>query len=459
MKSEALKFREASRKALHDPALQSALSLFSKGFPVNRRRALERFPAFEETREKAKRIKDFSLSRLDALLEKFTANMESRGASVVRCATAAQASAAIADICQRHGAKLVCKSKSMVSEEIGLNAALEAKGIAAVETDLGEYIIQIAGERPSHIVGPALHKTRQQVADLFKAAHGRVHHAEDGESLVREARAVLREKYFAADVGINGANFLIAEPGAALIVTNEGNADLCRNLPKVNIIVTSIEKVIPTLDDAAVFLRLLARSASGQHITTYTTLVTGKRAPGETAGPEHLYVVLVDNGRSRLLGTAQQELLRCIKCAACMNACPVYGAVGGHAYGWVYPGPLGAALNPVLLGLGETRHLYQASTFCGACEEVCPVKIPLTRIFRHWRSQAFERGVSPLGERIGLKLWAFAAARPWAFRLAKGLARGYLRFRAGGKGTLKAVWPVAGWGTGRVLPSPERRRP
>ncbi|HXV73710.1 MAG TPA: lactate utilization protein B [Sphingomonadales bacterium] len=459
MKSQALNFREASAAALKNPALQSALSLFAKGFPENRKRALRHFPEFEAVREKAAAIKDAALGNLEELHAKFKANMESRGATVMRCETAAAANAAITDICRRHRAKLIVKSKSMVSEEIGLNAALEAEGMEVVETDLGEYIVQIAGEPPSHIVGPALHKTRAEVAALFREKHKRPETPGDGEGLVREAREILRGKYFAADVGINGANFLIADPGAALIVTNEGNADLCRNLPKTHIIVSSIEKVIPALDDAAVFLRLLARSASGQHITTYTTLVTGKRAPHEAGGPENLYIVLVDNGRSRLLGTEQQVLLRCIKCAACMNACPVYGAVGGHAYGWVYPGPLGAAVNPALLGPSDTRHLYQASTFCGACEEVCPVKIPLTKIFRHWREVAFEKGFSPRAERLGLRLWAFAATRPWAFRIARALVPWVLRLRAGGKGYLKRVWPVAGWSQGRVLPAPERRRP
>lgn len=457
MKIQSHLFREKSSQALKNPTLQSALSLFSKSLPSNRKRMLKHFPEFEDTRRAAVDIKDAALNNLERLHALFASNMEKRGARVMRCATASAATAAVVEICRRHNAQRIVKSKSMISEEIALNAALEAEGLEVVETDLGEYIVQIAGEPPSHIVGPALHKTRSEVAALFRDKHRRPQTAEDGESLVREAREILREKYFAADVGITGANFLVAEPGAALIVTNEGNADLCRNLPKTHIIISSIEKVLPSLDDATVFVRLLGRAASGQHITTYTTLITGKRTKDETGGPENLYIILVDNGRSRLLGTEHQALLRCIKCGACMNACPVYGAVGGHAYGWVYPGPLGAALNPVLLNPATTRHLYQASTFCGACEEVCPVKIPLIKIFRHWREVAFERHYLSWGERVGIKMWGLAATRPWIFRALKRFVRGYLRLRARGTGHINSVWPLKEWSKGRVLPAPERR--
>lgn len=459
MKVQSHLFREKSSRALKTPTLQSALSLFLKSVPSNRKRMLKHFPEFEETRNTAVAIKDSALANLEQLHAVFKANMEKRGAHVMRCATANAANAAIVDICQRHNARRVVKSKSMISEEIGLNTALEAEGLEVVETDLGEYIVQIAGEPPSHIVGPAFHKTRSEVAALFRDKHRRPRTADDGESLVREAREVLREKYFAADVGVTGANFLVAEPGAAIIVTNEGNADLCRNLPKTHIIISSIEKVLPSLDEATVLLRLLGRAASGQHITTYTTLVTGKRTGSETGGPDNLYIILVDNGRTRLLGTEHQALLRCIKCGACMNVCPVYGAVGGHAYGWVYPGPLGAAVNPVLLDPSATRQLYQASTFCGACEEVCPVKIPLTKIFRHWRTVAFEKHFLSWSERAGMKFWGFAATRPWAFRALRWLTRGYLRLRARRTGHIDSVWPLTGWSKGRVVPAPEKQRP
>ena len=418
MKAEAHKFRSKGAKALQDPTLQKALQVFATGFPEHRKKALDAFPEFEATRDKATRIKDESLQNLPALLDQFQKSVAANGGEVIVCKTPEAANAAIVDICRREGAKLITKSKSMVSEELALNDALEAGGLEVIETDLGEYILQLAKEPPSHIVGPALHKTREQVAALFREHHTRETPGETGPELVAEARDVLREKYFAADVGITGANFLVAETGTVAIVTNEGNADLCRALPKTHIVVSSIEKVIPSLDDLSVFLRVLARSASGQAITSYTTLVSGPRQPDDIEGPGKFVVVLVDNGRSQLLGTDQQDILRCIKCGACMNACPVYGSVGGHAYGWVYPGPIGAAINPVLAGVKEMKPLYQASTFCGACEAVCPVKIPLVKMLRHWRTESFNEKITPVRERIGVRLWAFIAMRPALYRLA-----------------------------------------
>lgn len=417
MKIEANKFREKGAEALKNPTLQKALNVFALGFPMQRKQALDSFPEFEATRELAKQIKNQSLSNLHALLEQFRKSVETNGGEVIVCKTAAAANAAIVDICQREGAKHITKSKSMVSEEMALNDALEENGLSVVETDLGEYILQLADEPPSHIVGPALHKTREQVAALFKQHHKRDSHAETGPELVAEAREVLREKYFAADVGITGANFLVAETGTCVIVTNEGNADLCRVLPKTHIVVSSIEKVIPCLNDLSVFLRLLGRSATGQAITSYTTLVSGPRQAGDIEGPEKFFVVLVDNGRSKLLGTEQQDILRCIKCGACMNVCPVYGSVGGHAYGWVYPGPIGAVINPALTSVQDMKHLYQASTFCGACEDVCPVKIPLVKMLRHWREVSFREKVTPFRERFGIQLWTFIAMRPALYRL------------------------------------------
>ena len=418
MRNEALKFRQQGARAIKNPTLQKALNVFAVGFPMLRKRALADFPGFEQARDRAAAIKDHSLANIEALHAEFKANVEQRGGEVIRCETPEAAVAAVVDICKRRDAKLITKSKSMVSEEIALNDGLETAGLTVVETDLGEYILQLAKEPPSHIVGPALHKTRDEVAALFKKHHKRKPAAETGPELVAEARAVLREKYFAADVGITGANFLVAETGTVAIVTNEGNADLCRVLPKTHIVVTSIEKVIPALDDLSVFLRLLGRSASGQAITAYTTLISGPRGPGETQGPENFTVVLVDGGRSKLLGTPAQEILRCIKCGACMNACPVYGSVGGHAYGWVYPGPIGAVLGPALQGVEETAPLYQASTFCGACEAVCPVKIPLVKMLRFWRMESFAKKTTPFAERAGVRLWTFICKRPALYRLA-----------------------------------------
>jgi L-lactate dehydrogenase complex protein LldF len=271
-------------------------------------------------------------------------------------------------------------------------------------------------------------------------------------ALVAEARRMLREKFEAADAGITGANFLAAEEGAAVIVTNEGNGDMTRLLPRVHIVLTGIEKVVADMKDVSVLLRLLTRSATGQEISTYVSVMAGPREPGSTDGPEEFHVVLLDNGRTRLLGTEAEPVLRCIRCAACINHCPVYGSIGGHAYTSTYPGPIGAALNPELVGPSKNDHAT-ASSFCGRCVEVCPVKIPLTTIMRHWRQRAFEAGEAPRARVIGLSLWAFAAKRPGLYRFASSLAARFLKLAAGGNKALRLPFP-SGWFLARDLPAP-----
>jgi len=458
MSKGTLDFNKGAHEALKAPALQQALGKFQMGYPLLRARAMQSLPDLEKVRTKAARIKDFSLKNLDDLTAEFTEKVTANGGQVHLCKTAEDARKTVVDICRQAEARKITKSKSMVTEELALNAALEAAGLEVLETDLGEYIVQLAGERPSHIVGPALHKTKEEVAALFKAHHKTKRNREKGEALVREAREVLREQYFQSEVGITGANFLIAETGSAVIVTNEGNADLCRILPDTHIVVTSMEKVIPTLDDLSVFLRLLGRSASGQEMTSYTTLVSGPRGPGETEGPGAYHVVIVDGGRSALLGTEQQALLRCIKCGACMNTCPVYMSVGGHTYGWVYPGPIGAVLNPILNGFGPMFHNYQASTFCGACEEVCPVKIPLTKIMRDWRKRAYREKIPGIGSRLALRAWAAIAARPQLYNLVAKTVIPVIRTIAGKKKVLKSLPLAGGWMQDRVLDAPEGGR-
>ncbi|MBX6747855.1 MAG: lactate utilization protein, partial [Acetobacteraceae bacterium] len=262
-------------------------------------------------------------------------------------------------------------------------------------------------------------------------------------------------RFLAADVGITGANFLIAETGSSVIVTNEGNGDLTQTLPRVHIVLASIEKVVPTLEDCTSLLRLLARSATGQDFSVYTTFSTGARRAGDLDGPEEYHVVLVDNGRSNMLGTEFQEMLRCIRCAACMNHCPVYGVVGGHSYGWVYPGPMGSVLTPSLVGIDKTALLPNASTFCGKCESVCPVKIPLPGMMRHWREREFERHLTPAAQRRNLGLWAFVAKRPGLYRMATRAAMGALGLIGRGKGTLRSLPLAGGWTAGRDLPLPQ----
>ena len=368
------------------------------------------------------------------------------------------------------GARTVAKSKSMVAEEIALNEHLEAAGIAPIETDLGEYIIQLRHEPPSHIIAPAVHLTKDQVADTFLEHHSKLGFTKrltERNDLVAEARYVLRQKFLDADVGLTGANFLVAETGSSLLVTNEGNADLSNTLPRMHIVLASIEKVIPTLEDAAVLLRVLARSATGQESSAYTTLNTGPKRPGDLDGPEHYHVVILDNGRSAVLGTEMQDMLRCIRCGACMNHCPVYGAIGGHAYGWVYPGPIGAVLTPQLIGVEEAGNLPNASTFCGRCESVCPVRIPLPSLMRHWREREFERHLQPRAVRQGLALWSFVARRPRLYRRLTGLANRVLalfgraegRYRTPADGRrLDALPRLPRAAAGRHVPCPVARQ-
>jgi L-lactate dehydrogenase complex protein LldF len=273
--------------------------------------------------------------------------------------------------------------------------------------------------------------------------------------LLTEARQVLREKFLAADVGITGANFLIAETGTSVIVTNEGNGDLTQILPKIHIVIASIEKLVPTLDDVSQILRVLARSATGQEMSVYTTFSTGPRRPGDVDGPEEYHVVVLDNGRSAMLGTSFQDMLRCIRCGACMNHCPVYHAVGGHAYGWVYPGPMGAVLSPSLIGVDKAGHLPNASTFCGRCESVCPVRIPLPKMMRHWREQEFERHLTPATVRSGLGVWAFFAKRPKLYQLASSLGMKALAWFGRDKGKFTSLPLAGGWTDYRDFPAPQ----
>src|SRR6185437_12653327 len=407
MEATSRSFKRNVDKALADRTLQHALGFARDGFPARRRAAIERVPEFEALREEGRRIKNHTLEHLDFYLEAFEQKVLENGGQVHWCRTPAEARETILSICRGVGAKTVTKGKSMIAEEIALNDFLEHNGVTPVETDLGEYIIQLRREPPSHIIAPAIHLMKEQVADTFRAAHRDLDPAralDEPRALCDEARTVLRPEFLAADVGITGANFLIAETGSSIIVTNEGNGDLTQTLPRIHVVVTSIEKVVPILEDAATLLRLLARSATGQEFSSYTTISTGPRQAGDLDGPEQYHVVLLDNGRSALIGGEFQDMLRCLRCSACLNHCPVYAAVGGHAYGWVYPGPMGAVLTPALVGVGEAGHLPNASTFCGRCESVCPVKIPLPRMMRQWREREFAWKLSPPVYRSGLRL-------------------------------------------------------
>lgn len=451
-------FVENARAALADEKLHRALLNMKAGFQGKRAKAVAGLPEFEQLRERAKAVKDHTLAHLDTYLERFEAKATASGAQVHWARTGEEACGIIHGICERRGAKTVTKGKSMVAEEIGLNAYLEARGLSPVETDLGEYIIQLRHELPSHIIAPAIHLNKEEVADAFYEAHKDLppdRPLAEPRQLLEEARAVLRRIFLSSEVGVTGANFMIAETGTTVIVTNEGNGDLTQVLPKVHVAVASIDKVVPTLEDATLILRLLARSATGQEQSTYTTFSTGPRRPDDPDGPEEFHIVMVDNGRSALLGTEVQEILRCIRCGACINHCPIYAAVGGHSYGWVVPGPIGAALDPGLIGLAEAHHLPNASSFCGRCESVCPMKIPLPSIMRHWRNAGFEAGLGAPSFRYGIRSWAWAARRPWLYRLGARLGSWGLRLLARRRGRLSSVPLANGWTKWRDLPAPQ----
>lgn len=460
MRIETPHFKDNAREALKDAQLQRALGGLPGGLVAQRAAARDKLPEFESLRDVGRDLRNETLELLDVYLETYEKNATAAGAHVHWAETAADARRLIVEICNAEGAKLVTKGKSMISEEIGLNDALEAAGMEVVETDLGEYILQIRHETPSHIIAPAIHLTQDQVEADFRRVHqdlpGNRELVEPAD-LVDEARRVLRQKFLTADVGITGANFLIAETGSSVIVTNEGNGDLTQSLARVHIVITSIDKVLATREDLATILRLLARSATGQECTTYATLSTGPRRPGDVDGPEAYHVVLLDNGRAELLGTKFREVLRCIRCGACMNHCPVYGAVGGHAYGWVYPGPIGAVLTPALIGIGAGANLPNASTFCGRCESVCPMRIPLPKLMRHWREADFEAGQPPLMQRMALKAWAGLAKRPRLYHLAMRFGAALLGAAGRGRGRLTWLPLAGGWTKHRDLAAPEGR--
>jgi L-lactate dehydrogenase complex protein LldF len=437
-------FKDNARAGLADPQLQRALS---KGLGF-----------VERLRDASRDIKNHTLAHLDLYLEAYEARVAAAGGKVHYAVTAAEARAIVLDVCRSAAARTVTKGKTMIGEEIGLNDFLEHNGIQPVETDLGEYLIQIRHEMPSHIIAPAIHLNKDQVEADFRRVHTHLpkdRNLAEPATLLAEARGILREKFLAADVGITGANFLVAETGTSIIVTNEGNGDLTQTLPKVHIVLATIEKLVPTLEDVSTLLRVLARSATGQDMSVYTTLSTGPRRADDPDGPGEYHVVILDNGRSSMLGGEFADMLRCIRCGACMNYCPVFNAIGGHAYGWVYPGPMGAVLTPALIGVDKAGHLPNASMFCGRCEEVCPVRIPLPRMMRSWREREFERHLSPATVRGGLAFWAFFAKRPRLYGLATALAVGALRLFGRSRGRFRWLPLASGWTRHRDFPAPQ----
>jgi len=448
-------FADRARTALADEHLQGALDLGTERLMRNRERAWDGLDDVEALRERGREIREGTIARLDEHLDTFQAALEARGGHVFRAANAQQANEYVAEVCRGAQARLAVKSKSMASEEIGLNVALEAAGVRAVETDLGEYLLQLAGKHPAHIVAPAIELTREDCARLLSEVEGSPVDP-DLATLTAAARRQLREAFRAADVGITGANFGVAETGSVCLVTNEGNGRLVSALPRVHVAIMGMERLVPTTADLAVMLRLLARSGTGQALTVYTTLLTGPRREGEADGPEELHVVILDNGRSNLRRGRYASMLSCIRCGACLNVCPIYRRSGGGAYSDVYSGPMGAVLLPLLRGLEARPELPHASSLCGACTAACPVKIPLHELLLALRRDLVASGVAPLPERLGFTLWSLAWSRPWLYRLTTRLAR--LGQPLGALAGPGKTWARAGRALPRLRPRYRDRR-
>jgi L-lactate dehydrogenase complex protein LldF len=391
---------------------------------------------FESLRGVGEAIRQYSLSKLPDLLEQLEANLSARGVQVHWAQTPAEANAIFLQIAQAHGAGSMIKGKSMVSEEIELNHRMQEHGIECLESDMGEYIVQLAGERPSHIIMPAIHKTKQQIAQLFEQKIPGTPYTEDVDALIATGRRVLRDQFRDAPIGVSGVNFLVAETGSLVLVENEGNGRMCTTVPEVHIAITGIEKVVEKLEHVLPLYSLLTRSATGQAVTTYLNVITGPRRPGELDGPKEMHLVLLDNGRSQAYrDTDFRPTLQCIRCGACMNHCPVYARIGGLAYGTTYPGPIGAIISPHLLGLEPTQDLPTASSLCGACAEVCPVGIPIPDLLRQLREASHHEarpGHAPLAgqgsgrsriEQTVWKLWAWLNTHPRLYRAALRLGR------------------------------------
>ncbi|MGI9036659.1 MAG: LutB/LldF family L-lactate oxidation iron-sulfur protein [Pyrinomonadaceae bacterium] len=463
-------FDRNARTALKDVQLRGALKNLAVTFGERRKTAITTVENWEDLRETARQIKAETLAHLDKYLENFAENAERAGAKIHWARDGKEACAIVLDLINAKNAKRVVKSKSMATEEIHLNHALETAGINPIETDLGEYIIQLAGETPSHIVVPAIHKTKGQIADLFVEKVG-MEKTDDVAVLTKTAREVLRSKFAEAEIGISGVNFGVAETGTILILENEGNARLTTSVPKTHIAVMGIEKIIPKFTDLDVFLKLLPRSGTGQRLTTYQSLITGTKRDAADEGPEEVHIVLIDNGRSKMLAhPVTRQSLACIRCGACLNACPVYGAVGGHAYGAVYPGPIGAVITPQLVGIETTRQLPFASSLCGACREVCPVKIDIPELLLHLRAEITDGAANgkttdipvkgKFAERFAFGVYSLAWSNAAIYKLGTKTARFFQKFVAkNGKigevsGLMKKIAPPLGnWTEFRDAPT------
>ena len=449
MQNKSNQFIPAAEIAINDTNLHTAVS-FATGSAFNKRQAA--MYAYgnvhgEALRQQAAAVKRRTLQNLPDLLEQAEANMQANGITVLWAADAEEANQHVLSITRKHQTKLIAKAKSMLSEEIGLNHALEAADLEVIETDLGEYIVQLSGDTPSHIIAPIIHKSKDSVRDTLMDKAD-MPATDDAAEMTHFARGILREKFLQADMGITGGNFIIAETGTIGLVMNEGNGRMVTSLPKVHVALIGIEKIAATVEDYATLTQLLPRSGTGQTLTVYTNMINGPRKPDEVDGPDFVYVILVDNGRSRIYASDYAEALACLRCGACLNACPVYHATGGHAYGWVYSGPIGAVITPLLTGLENATPLPYASSLCGMCKQVCPVDIDLPRMLLDLRHDLVEQGLTDRIWNWGMRGWALTMKSTKLY----------------GAGLKLAAWgtpkmpgnslpgPLSGWTDSRTMP-------
>ncbi|ATW43852.1 LutB/LldF family L-lactate oxidation iron-sulfur protein [Glaesserella parasuis] len=454
LKTSNIAFKKRVDDQIHNAMMRKAVVKAQETIGANRQRMVDELGHWEEWRDAAKQIRNHVLANLDAYLYQLSEKVQQNGGKVFFAETAEEATAYIRQIALEKNAKKIVKSKSMVTEEIGLNHVLENEGIKVVETDLGEYLLQIVGDKPSHIVVPAIHKDRYKIRQELHEQLG-YNGSETPEEMTAFVRQVIRKDFLEADIGISGCNFAVAETGSVCLVTNEGNLRLATTVPKTHIAVMGMERLAPTFQEVDVLITMLARSAVGAKLTAYNTWLTGPRLEGETDGPEEFHLVIVDNGRSKILESEFKEVLRCIRCGACLNTCPAYRQIGGHGYGSIYPGPIGSVISPLLGGYEEFKELPYACSLCTACNSVCPVKIPLAQLILKHREHIAQNGMTPAAERLSIFGFNFANSHPTLWKVGVNIgAKVAGKFIKNGKAPIQ-VGALAEWTKARDLPSAE----